>query len=70
MLLCPEGVTHLGANVFNTCKLTSVTLPQSLQAIGTHTFGCGFNLKELVIPESVTVIKSKAFCLSSIHKIT
>lgn len=69
-VVVPEGVTHLGTNVFNTCYFTSVTLPQSLKAIGTHAFSYCYNLKEITIPEGVNVINSQAFYLSSVRKIT
>ena len=57
----PEGVTHIGRDAFSGTNLSSVTLPQSLQEIGVNAFGLCYLLTEMIIPDSVCKIGSKAF---------
>lgn len=61
-IIVPEGVTHLNAKAFQTCKtLLSVSLPSTLQEIGDSAFvGCS-SLKEITIPDKVTKIGDSAF---------
>ena len=66
-----EGITALdgkqgthNVGLFEECKnLTKVTLPQSLTAIGRHTFYRCIALEEIDIPDGVTDIGDEAFCI-------
>ena len=56
-----DGVTRIGNRAFNTCtSLTSVTIPESVTAIGPSAF-FGSGLTSVTIPDSVTSIESAAF---------
>ena len=41
VIVIPEGVTEIAANVFNGINITSVTFPASLKKIGDHAFSNG-----------------------------
>ena len=57
----PSGVTSI-MGTFNACSaLTSVTLPDTLQTIGSSTFMECTSLTSITIPSSVTMIDSCAF---------
>ena len=69
-VILPNTITRIGgykgdANVFANCiALKSINLPVSLELIGVGSFMNCTNLKELVIPESLTSIRNiyiKAF---------
>ena len=54
-------------NMFNRGRITSITLPSSLQSIGSNAFrGCR-ELKEVYIPDSVTEIEAHAFSKCEDH---
>ena len=64
------GVTHIGSLIFWDCtELTSVSLPNGLQSIGTGAFqGCG--LTEVEIPATVSSIDADAFCYCPLTSVT
>lgn len=40
----PDGITEIGATMFGSCsKITSITLPESIKAVGTNAFNNGLN---------------------------
>ena len=57
-----EGITHIGNTSFTFCaKVTSVTLPSTLESIGVDAFSCCEALTSVTIPANVTEIKEHAF---------
>ncbi len=57
----PEGLTALGEQVFmDAYKLTSVTLPSTLQTIGDSAFS-NTGLEEISLPDGLTAIGGNAF---------
>ena len=52
-----EGITHLGKrSIYDMHNLTNVSLPQSLESIGTYVFHYDTSLQSLVIPENVKTL--------------
>ena len=61
-LIIHDGITELEASLFSDFKLlTSVTLPNTLEAIGSRTFSGCTALSKIVIPNSVTSINRYSF---------
>ena len=62
-VIVPDGVTKLQYSTFSECRqlLTRVVLPNGLLSIPESLLNNCTNLKEVVIPESVTTIESHAF---------
>ena len=56
-----EGVAIIGDRAFYDAKLRSVTLPNSLRAIGQSAFAGCKNLTDVALPEGLEVIKDTAF---------
>ena len=56
-----EGVTTVGAYVFGNCAMTSVSLPDSLTAIGNSAFRRCVRLDGIVIPSGVQTIPDTCF---------
>jgi hypothetical protein len=76
-VVIPEGVTAIGqlgpatSGAFDECySLTNVTLPSSLQIIGSLTFHECEGLTNLVIPDGVTGIGGGAFRIAGINSLT
>jgi hypothetical protein len=82
-VVIPDSVTEIEDGVFNIDniwvysygafvgnKLESVTLGKGLKKIGSFAFGGNKELKEVVIPDSVTVIEVAAFYNCGITKVT
>ena len=64
-------VTSIGDNAFNACnKLTTITLPSTLQTIGNYAFQYCSSLESFSVPASVTTIGSDAFYQCSIPTFT
>lgn len=67
-VIVPDGVTKLQYSTFSECRqrLTRVVLPNGLLSIPESLLNNCTNLKEVVIPESVTTIENHAFfgCVS------
>lgn len=57
----PEGVKCIGGSVFSGMYITSVTLPSTLEIIGTDAFAGNFTLESITIPENVEEISYGAF---------
>ncbi len=62
-VIVPDGVTELQYSTFSECRqlLTRVVLPNGLLSIPESLLNNCTNLKEVVIPESVTTIENHAF---------
>ena len=62
-VIVPDGVTELQYSTFSECRqlLTRVVLPDGLLSIPESLLNNCTNLKEVVIPESVTTIENHAF---------
>ena len=60
-IVVPEGVTNLPNNMFMNIKAKSVELPNTLETIGYNEFMYAKLEDELVLPESLKVIKDHAF---------
>lgn len=56
-----DGVAIIGDRAFYDAKLRSVTLPNSLRAIGQSAFAGCKNLTDIALPEGLEVIKDTAF---------
>jgi len=57
-----EGITEIGAWFFDGfAKLTSVTLPDSLEIIGQNAFSFCVSLESVTVPDGVTTIGGRAF---------
>ena len=57
----PQSLTTIGDGSFQHCAIDSLGLPPSLNTIGEYAFLNLVNLKELIIPDEVRQIKSRAF---------
>ena len=55
------SVTSIGERAFWACSLTSVTIPNSVESIGSYAFSGCFGLTSVTIPNSVTSIGESAF---------
>ena len=64
-------VTSIGENAFNYCtKLTTITLPSTLETIGNYAFYFCSSLTSFSVPGSVTTIGSQVFDYCSIPTFT
>ncbi len=67
----PEGVTELADYAFYMCdNLLEYNLPNTLQRIGVECFAHTYDLRNFVIPNSVTEMGHNAFDLSGVTNIT
>ena len=67
----PEGVTEIGNGAFRDSDLKTISLPSSLNVIGSDAFYRCQNLTSIVIPASVTTINHVAFGIcTSLKSIT
>lgn len=57
----PQGTTAIADYAFYNAKLSSITLPESLQTIGSCAFDSARKLKTIQIPDGVTSIGEAAF---------
>lgn len=56
-----ESVTSIGYNSFANSSVQSIGFSNSLLTVGESSFSNCFGLKEVILPDSVTEIKAKAF---------
>ena len=77
ILEIPEGVRVIAAGTFkgarysgNVYKAKEIVLSNTLEVIGENAFEGVSNLKEIVIPVNVKVIKKEAFMSSGLEKVT
>ncbi len=63
------SVIKLGLYAFGGCSFTDFVIPDGIAEIGDAVFNACYQLKEIVIPESVTKIGHSAFRLTNIEKI-
>lgn len=67
----PEGITAIGSIVFRGTNLTSITLPSTLETIGSSAFENCKSLTSIVIPEGTSSIRDFAFSgCSSLKDVT
>ena len=57
----PEGVTDIGDSAFSGCNLNALTLPESLEKIGSWAFYHNRSVKSINIPAKVKTIEEWAF---------
>ena len=63
----PSGVVAIGDYAFSGCWNYKYILPEQLEKIGNGAFrGCGVDIREVVIPETVTFLGKKAFSVDRI----
>ncbi len=56
------GLTHIADSAFFSClHLTTLTLPETVKSIGTHSFMCCIELTQFVVPGGVSKIPYAAF---------
>ncbi len=60
-LQIPEKVTSLGGSLFAGTSVESVTLPNGVECIETHTFNGCDKLKEVILPHNLKIIQQSAF---------
>jgi len=54
-------VTVIGAYAFSSHKITNITLPSTISAIGVCAFSSCMNLTDIIIPDNVKIISDHAF---------
>lgn len=65
------NVTSIGDNAFESARITSITIPNSVRSIGDFAFWCAYQLKEITLSEEITYIPFSAFAgCSSLTSIT
>jgi hypothetical protein len=64
----PNGVTHIGAEVFREKELTSIVIPNSVISIGGFAFYMN-KLTSVYIPDSVTQIGMEAFAKNKLTRV-
>lgn len=60
-VIIEEGITEIGEQVFDGCKLSSIILANSVTHINSHAFSSCHNLISVKFPSNVTCIESYAF---------
>ena len=63
-IVIERGITHIGAQAFDACSVVSVSIGETVETIGKNAFQDCKELKELVIPASVTSIGEDIFASS------
>lgn len=66
-----DGVTEIGSSAFYFCRITGITIPNSVKKIGEGAFGSCQYLGSVSLPSGLTTIGRGAFVnTSSLHQIT
>ena len=66
----PNEITTIGNGVFkNSPKLTEVIFSNSIQEIGENAFYFCFRLQNVQLPDSLKIIRKKAFCSAGIQRL-
>lgn len=60
-IVIEEGITSIGKNAFMDCAATSISLPDTLDCIGSYAFSGCKNLTSVTIPANVTKFGHEAF---------
>lgn len=63
-------VTEIGEYAFSLSPITSVTLPETISAIGEEAFSLCYYLTAIDFPELLTSIGDYAFCATSLRSVT
>ena len=66
----PDGLKSIYSSAFNSSKLTSISLPNTLTTINYRAFSSCSKLTSIVLPDSVTSIGQEAFYYSGIYNST
>ena len=66
----PDGLKSIYSSAFNSSKLTSISLPNTLTTINYRAFSSCSQLTSIVLPDSVTSIGQEAFYYSGIYNST
>lgn len=72
-IVLPEGLTHIGDQAFEYCRIKFVRIPSTLTELGRATFNMteGLHFENLVIPEGIeTLPESCFFCAYGIERVT
>lgn len=69
-VIIPGGVICIGNDAFSDSTLTSITIPDSVTSIGYNAFSFCRNLESIIIPYSVTEIKTGIPYWSTLKSIT
>lgn len=56
-----DGVTSIGNYAFNTCSLTDIDFPPSVNRIGNNAFNHCTSLRNITLPDHVTTIEKETF---------
>ncbi|MDE7293949.1 MAG: leucine-rich repeat domain-containing protein [Oscillospiraceae bacterium] len=65
-----EGVTRIGDRAFYSCKIENVTLPDTVEVIGTSAFEKCSGLVDITIPGNVKTIGAFSFSGSGLENVT
>ena len=65
----PDTVTGIGNNAFANSYIEKINIPDSVDDLGFGTFQETINLKEIVLPDSIKLIKGQCFYFSHLEKI-
>ena len=57
----PAGVTAIGANAFESCKMTGIVLPEGIETIGNYAFASCVNLSAVTLPSTLKSIGNYSF---------
>ena len=65
----PNNITGIGDRAFASSYIEQVNIPDSVNDLGFGTFVETINLKEIVLPDSIKMIKGQCFYFSNIERI-
>lgn len=61
-VVIPDGIIEIGEKCFDSLKVKTVVIPDSVTSIGASAFYNCTNLESITIPDNVTSIGNRAFC--------